>query len=124
MFMPLQAFVVDLLLSVVNGFGGVFPSILLYDKLSVSVGWPSKLVVPLVFGSPYLTFSFNNQVPLLSSSHIILGVTANQEKTKHRVQLNNGQVRDLTVLFQLFYRVSMFIWFLFLLVVPIDMAHV
>lgn len=87
-----QAFVADLLLTVAGGFASR-PSIFSYSKLGVTIGWKGKVNVPLIFGSPYLTFALNAETPIFLTPHPVISVTPNEQKTKHRVVLGNGQVR-------------------------------
>ncbi|CAI5484079.1 unnamed protein product [Closterium sp. Yama58-4] len=75
-----------------------------YDDLSATLSFrqpssapsdPPALEVPLVRGSPFLTFIFPPggppATPMLSTIHAITGVEANSDSTKYRVALNNGQ---------------------------------
>lgn len=84
-----QAFMSDLLLSVVQPLPAHHVSA--YDKLSVTVTWGSWLSALLTRGSPYLTFTLRNATPRLSSSHSILSLSPNNDKTEYMVKLSNGQ---------------------------------
>ncbi|CAI5488168.1 unnamed protein product [Closterium sp. Naga37s-1] len=75
-----------------------------YDDLSATLSFrqpssapsdPPALEVPLVRGSPFLTFIFPPggppATPMLTTIHAITGVEASSDSTKYRVVLNNGQ---------------------------------
>ncbi|CAM6117378.1 unnamed protein product [Calypogeia fissa] len=62
-----------------------------YDDLSVTLDFGSRLSVPLVRGSPYVTFIFKNGTPLLSTIHAVLELHSNEDSTRHKLVMNNGQ---------------------------------
>ncbi|CAI5458657.1 unnamed protein product [Closterium sp. Yama58-4] len=97
----IQAFITNLMLSTLQGLPP--HQVSAYDDLSVTLSFrqpsagpsaPPALVVPLVRGSPYLTFIFPQggppATPVLKTIHAILSVQAIGD-SKYRVALNNGQ---------------------------------
>ncbi|GJP32962.1 hypothetical protein CLOM_g17533 [Closterium sp. NIES-68] len=97
----IQAFVTNVMLSTLQGLPAHHVSA--FDDLSVTLSFrqpsasastPPVLVVPLVRGSPFLTFIFPQggppATPVLTTIHAILSVQAIGD-TKYRVALNNGQ---------------------------------
>ncbi|CAI5486576.1 unnamed protein product, partial [Closterium sp. Naga37s-1] len=97
----IQAFITNLMLSTLQGLPP--HQVSAYDDLSVTLSFrppsaapsaPPALVVPLVRGSPYLTFIFPQggppATPVLKTIHAILSVEARGD-SKYRVALNNGQ---------------------------------
>lgn len=84
-----QAFITDLILSVAESLPA--PNIRKYDKLSVTYNWGTGLIVPLVRGSPYVTFLFDGVTPRFNSIHAVINFSSNAESTKYRIEFNNGQ---------------------------------
>ncbi|CAI7813342.1 unnamed protein product [Closterium sp. NIES-54] len=97
----IQAFITNLMLSTLQGLPP--HQVSAYDDLSVTLSFrqpsaapfaPPALVVPLVRGSPYLTFIFpqggSPATPVLKTIHAILSVETRGD-SKYRVALNNGQ---------------------------------
>ncbi|CAI7904904.1 unnamed protein product [Closterium sp. NIES-53] len=95
------AFITNLMLSTLQGLPP--HQVSAYDDLSVTLSFrqpsaapfaPPALVVPLVRGSPYLTFIFpqggSPATPVLKTIHAILSVETRGD-SKYRVALNNGQ---------------------------------
>ncbi|CAI5462114.1 unnamed protein product [Closterium sp. Yama58-4] len=98
-----QAFVTALMLSTLQGLPP--HQLSAYDDLSATLSFrqpssapsdPPALEVPLVRGSPFLTFIFPPggapMTPVLTTIHAITGVEGNGDSSKYRVSLNNGQV--------------------------------
>ncbi|CAI7881652.1 unnamed protein product [Closterium sp. NIES-54] len=99
----MQAFVTTLMLSTLQGLPP--HQLFAYDDLSATLSFrqpssapsdPSAFEVPLVWGSPFLTFIFPPggppATPMLTTIHAITGVEASSDSSKYRVALNNGQV--------------------------------
>ncbi|CAI5523616.1 unnamed protein product [Closterium sp. Naga37s-1] len=99
----MQAFVTALMLSTLQGLP--LHQLSAYDDLSATLSFrqpssapsdPSAFEVPLVRGSPFLTFIFPPggppATPMLTTIHAITGVEASSDSSKYRVALNNGQV--------------------------------
>ncbi|CAI5990821.1 unnamed protein product [Closterium sp. NIES-64] len=97
-----QAFVTALMLSTLQGLPP--HQLSAYDDLSATLSFrqpssapsdPPALEVPLVRGSPFLTFIFPPggppATPMLTTIHAITGVEASSDSSKYRVALNNGQ---------------------------------
>ncbi|CAI7802805.1 unnamed protein product, partial [Closterium sp. NIES-54] len=97
-----QAFVTALMLSTLQGLPP--HQLSAYDDLSATLSFrqpssapadPSILEVPLVRGSPFLTFIFPPggppATPVLTTIHAITGVEASSDSSKYHVALNNGQ---------------------------------
>ncbi|CAI5523012.1 unnamed protein product [Closterium sp. Naga37s-1] len=97
-----QAFVTALMLSTLQGLPP--HQLSAYDDLSATLSFrrpssapadPSILEVPLVRGSPFLTFIFPPggppATPMLTTIHAITGVEGSSDSSKYRVALNNGQ---------------------------------
>ncbi|CAI5534053.1 unnamed protein product [Closterium sp. Naga37s-1] len=98
-----QAFVTALMLSTLQGLPP--HQLSAYDDLSATLSFrqpssapsdPPALEVPLVRGSPFLTFIFPPggapMTPVLTTIHAITGVEGSGDSSKYRVALNNGQV--------------------------------
>ncbi|XP_024545107.1 putative endo-1,3(4)-beta-glucanase 2 [Selaginella moellendorffii] len=63
-----------------------------FDDLSVTLASQGRrLTVPLVRGSPYVTFLFRGGTPLLSTINAVINVTSNPDATKHKILFNSGQ---------------------------------
>ena len=63
-----------------------------FDDLSVTLEFRSGVAVPLVRGCPYITFVFSDSsIPQFSTIHAVLQLLPNEDCTKHRLVLNNGQ---------------------------------
>jgi len=62
-----------------------------FDDLSVTLQLPGPVTVPLVRGSPYITFIVEGGGINISSAIAPLSVNSNSDNTKHKVALNNGQ---------------------------------
>ncbi|CAI5498032.1 unnamed protein product [Closterium sp. Naga37s-1] len=97
-----QAFITTLMLSTLQGLPP--HQLSAYDDLSATLSFrqpssapsdPSVLEVPLVRGSPFLTFIFlpggPPATPMLMTIHAMTGVEASSDNSKYRVALNNGQ---------------------------------
>lgn len=84
-----QIFVANIMLSVLEGLAA--RHVVAYDDMSVTVLYGGRLKVPLVRGSPYVTFLLNAATPVLTTVHAVVGLTASSGGTKHRVAFNNGQ---------------------------------
>ncbi|CAI7877094.1 unnamed protein product [Closterium sp. NIES-53] len=97
-----QAFVTALMLSTLQGLPP--HQLSAYDDLSATLSFrqpssapsdPPALEVPLVRGSPFLTFIFPPggppATPVLTTIHAITGVEPSGDSSKYRIVLNNGQ---------------------------------
>ncbi|CAI6002492.1 unnamed protein product [Closterium sp. NIES-64] len=97
-----QAFVTALMLSTLQGLPP--HQLSAYDDLSATLSFrqpssapsdPPALEVPLVRGSPFLTFIFPPggppATPVLTTIHAITGVGPSGDNSKYRIALNNGQ---------------------------------
>ncbi|CAI5974232.1 unnamed protein product [Closterium sp. NIES-64] len=97
-----QAFVTALMLSTLQGLPP--HQLSAYDDLSATLSFrqpssapsdPPALEVPLVRGSPFLTFIFPPggppATPVLTTIHAITGVEPSGDNSKYRIALNNGQ---------------------------------
>eukprot|EP00475_Leptophrys_vorax_P028697 TRINITY_DN4172_c0_g1_i5.p1 TRINITY_DN4172_c0_g1~~TRINITY_DN4172_c0_g1_i5.p1 ORF type:complete len:809 (-),score=3.29 TRINITY_DN4172_c0_g1_i5:188-2614(-) len=99
----IQSFVASFVLSALEGLST--HQVTAYDDVSVTLAYSTTttvaaaaatrpvLLVPLVRGSPYLTFLFRDAgaTPVLSADQGIASVEATAGGTKHRVTLANGQ---------------------------------
>ncbi|CAI5496819.1 unnamed protein product, partial [Closterium sp. Naga37s-1] len=97
-----QAFVTALMLSMLQGLPP--HQLSAYDDLFATLSFrqpssapadPSILEVPLMRGSPFLTFIFPPgsppATPVLTTIYAITGVESSSDSSKYRVALNNGQ---------------------------------
>ncbi|KAJ7569304.1 hypothetical protein O6H91_01G071400 [Diphasiastrum complanatum] len=86
-----QVFVPDLTISSEGGGSGSHV-VTRYDDLSVTLELQQgKIKVPLVRGSPYFTVVFRGGTPVFSTIHAVLHLQFNKDRTKHRIEMNNGQ---------------------------------
>eukprot|EP00897_Mesotaenium_endlicherianum_P001891 jgi/Mesen1/172/ME1133777C07670 len=96
-----QAFVASVIFTVLEGLGS--HHVTAYDDLSVTVGWGSTLTLPLVRGSPYITFIVRGGTPAFSSSFPVKFLSSNPNKTRHEIGFDTGegllQVSDLCFLY-------------------------
>eukprot|EP00249_Psilotum_nudum_P024014 c29059_g1_i2 orf=464-2509(+) len=88
-----QAFVPNLTIrSEVHGIGTGGHVVTHYDDLTVSLQLSGYMTVPLARGSPYVTCLFNDWcTPTLSTIHAVMDIKSNEDHTKHKITLNNGQ---------------------------------
>lgn len=62
-----------------------------FDDLSLTLQLPGPITVPLVRGSPYITFIVEGGGIKISSNHTPLGVYSSFHNTKHKVVFDSGQ---------------------------------
>ncbi|KAJ7528241.1 hypothetical protein O6H91_16G091200 [Diphasiastrum complanatum] len=87
-----QVFVADLTISS-TGDGSGSHVVTRYDDLTVTLELQQgQIKVPLVRGSPYFTIVFRGGIPVFSTIHAVLHLHANKHETKHRIEMNNGQI--------------------------------
>ncbi|GJP41208.1 hypothetical protein CLOM_g882 [Closterium sp. NIES-68] len=99
----IQAFIATLMLSTLEGLST--HQVATYDDTTVTLAYSSSsassspsssspvLSVPLVRGSPYLTFLFASPgaTPVIATDHALTDAQSSGDHTKHKITFNNGQ---------------------------------